>query len=164
MNKPLALSLIPSMTQSDVKDAELTFDARRAPFDRIYTRYHLSMLTGAEALEQLRQWRALLKPGGLLVLMEVSAEWVAREIVADRLGPGHWLAIFGPGDAPRRSLFTMTHLRDLMAQAGLVLFGARTAAITVARDEADQVFAADVHVVSGINAGDGGGKQWLPPS
>lgn len=121
---------------------------------------HLSRRPANEATEAVQELAALLEPMGQLHLLEPSAEFAAREILAGRVGMPVWLHLFGNDEHPLRSAVTLPMLRAYLTDAGLIPARAETRAYVVAAKEDGTEFQADQHVVVGVKP-DSGAKRWI---
>lgn len=131
------------------------------PFDVIVTDRLLSVAErGGEALQPLVE---RLAPGGEIHLLEPSAEWAAREILANRTTVPLDVHMHGRGDTRIQTLYTLIDLRDLLVRAGLLVGVAVTRPYPIATTEDGRAFEGDQHYLVGIKPGGAlGEKQWLP--
>lgn len=113
-----------------------------------------------EAHDVLRPLVDLLEPMGELHIIEPSAEFAAREILAGRVGMPIWAHLFGSDERPHRSAATLPMLRAYLTDLGLVPARATTDTYVVAVDKDGNEYKADRHVVVGVKP-DTGAKRWI---
>ncbi len=99
----------------------------QGPFDAILLASHLQIVRRKDVTQVIAKLYDELSDGGRIIVTVPSLEWACRQIATQNDVPlNAYVSIYGTGEEPYLSGFTMLWLRRALEEAGFIILEART--------------------------------------
>jgi len=142
-------------TKSLFEDIEFTMDTadlrpspKQTGYDSVVVFNALNRVSYRLIKETLAAWLAAVKPGGELVILFHSLEWVARQVLyEDSPSPAMQAVLFGHQRNPKeynQGAYTLLQMRDFCQAAGLKVTHVKTGVYDMAGHDTE------MHTIRGV--------------